>query len=797
MRIFVAWLVLLWCAVAQAQPIGPSSSSSSGSSTNGLQCPTCTQGNVAIVNSAATGLVDSHFGIFLENVCAGSDDSGAINTALGTLRTFANASITNSAALLFPNGAKCVVTQSLNFTGFTNQNLTVYGNGAEIYAAISQSSLATGPIGLLASLAGGSSYTNGTYYNVALTGGTGTGAAANFVVSGGAVSAVTRVKPGIGYVSNDSLSVNAADIGGTGTGFTISVSTLGAPVIDALGSLAITWENLRVAGDQTHPPNKGIQYGRTNTTALNSGGGGMHFTDVTVGGYFYDAAVYNFSAEEVIWDTPHISNSFADPAAWPLVQDGYNYFGVTSAFVTESAPVDTPQSFSLNTFIGGNIKALGSGNVAAVFFAGGSQHKYINSYFLNNAGANCVEVYNLSTVTYASKSVEWNGHCEGTTTDYFLVTGPFASPIFYDWTISEAGIESSNSLLKLGQSVASPVLQGVNLRVAGSFASVANTLRTFDAPASWSVTGSVYTQPSFWNAPLTFSGFLNVGNVTSPGVGPIDLLGSAAGAYSCARRLSQTYLGALCNVERTSDSTTIDLYPNANGDLDPNAFTLFCNGATCKVATWYDQSGNSNNATQGTVGNQPTLTLSLTALNHRAALQFGDAGAVALSVTQSASINGVFGTGGYMTAVIDSTGTPSQPDRIVDKAAWTAQYIQTGQTTTEWIRQASTTVGTWTAPSLSTGAHLYDVRYNEASLSNVPVIGYDGVSQTLGATQPVGTPTTDNGNMIVGNNATTGGTRGFPGYIAELILWKTTPSTNTLDAIRRNQAAYYGLSTVQ
>jgi hypothetical protein len=70
----------------------------------------------------------------------------------------------------------------------------------------------------------GSAYTNGTYANVPLTGGTGTGAQATVIVSGAVVTSVTITAAGSGYVVNDTLSATAASIGGTGSGFTWNVS---------------------------------------------------------------------------------------------------------------------------------------------------------------------------------------------------------------------------------------------------------------------------------------------------------------------------------------------------------------------------------------------------------------------------------------------------------------------------------------------------------------------------------------------------------------------------------------------
>ncbi len=74
-----------------------------------------------------------------------------------------------------------------------------------------------GGIATLGSVTGGSGYTGaGTYTDVALTGGTGSGAKATIVVAGGAVTTVT--------ITN--LSAANAGIGGAGSGFSVPVATL-------------------------------------------------------------------------------------------------------------------------------------------------------------------------------------------------------------------------------------------------------------------------------------------------------------------------------------------------------------------------------------------------------------------------------------------------------------------------------------------------------------------------------------------------------------------------------------------
>jgi hypothetical protein len=70
---------------------------------------------------------------------------------------------------------------------------------------------------------GGSSYTNGVYPNVPLTGGQGSGATATITVAGNTVTTVTINNGGQFYGVNDSLTAASSYIGGTGAGFSVTV----------------------------------------------------------------------------------------------------------------------------------------------------------------------------------------------------------------------------------------------------------------------------------------------------------------------------------------------------------------------------------------------------------------------------------------------------------------------------------------------------------------------------------------------------------------------------------------------
>lgn len=82
----------------------------------------------------------------------------------------------------------------------------------------------SGQIGKLQIDFPGSGYVNGTYYNVPLIGGDGDFGTANVTVSGGQVTYVEPAERGQSYRINDVLFIDNSDLGGSGTGLTLSVS---------------------------------------------------------------------------------------------------------------------------------------------------------------------------------------------------------------------------------------------------------------------------------------------------------------------------------------------------------------------------------------------------------------------------------------------------------------------------------------------------------------------------------------------------------------------------------------------
>lgn len=104
---------------------------------------------------------------------------------------------------------------------------------------------------LTGTIVGGGGYINGTYYGVPMGGGVGIGLTATVVVSGNSVTSVTYLTcPGNGYKVGDVLSTPNIFIGGVGSGFTYTVSTISTPLASFTNAVdASLWQ---------YAPNKGF-----------------------------------------------------------------------------------------------------------------------------------------------------------------------------------------------------------------------------------------------------------------------------------------------------------------------------------------------------------------------------------------------------------------------------------------------------------------------------------------------------------------------------------------------------------
>jgi hypothetical protein len=120
-------------------------------------------------------------------------------------------------------------------------------SGSNIPTNTTVVAITTSNIETLGAITPGTGYVNGSYANVTLTGGSGSGAKATIGVSGTAVTTVTITARGAAYLVGDVLSATAASLGGTGAGFAIPVTDIYAQAIQMLaaatgtGSVSLTF----------------------------------------------------------------------------------------------------------------------------------------------------------------------------------------------------------------------------------------------------------------------------------------------------------------------------------------------------------------------------------------------------------------------------------------------------------------------------------------------------------------------------------------------------------------------------
>ncbi len=104
----------------------------------------------------------------------------------------------------------------------------------------------------------------------------------------------------------------------------------------------------------------------------------------------------------------------------------------------------------------------------------------------------------------------------------------------------------------------------------------------------------------------------------------LDKYPNAAAAYGL-RKLRSAYLGPAIRVSRSSDSAEKDIYFDSQGNLDTATLQTHVGASLGRVKTWYDQSGNGNNASQSATSARPPITSASGALitvNGKPALNF-------------------------------------------------------------------------------------------------------------------------------------------------------------------------------
>lgn len=280
-------------------------------------------------------------------------------------------------------------------------------------------------------LSGGVGYTNGTYQNILLTGGTGTGATANFTVVGGKVTMVALTSVGIGFTVGDVLT---AAIGSFSTAFSITVTTL------VVAPTAIS--------TFTFVPGSGYTNGTYPNIPLTGGSGSRAVAQIIVSGGVITSIQFT---------NPGIGYKIGDQLSASSGFTATNFITVASLAVSQTAIAGynvTNQGSGYTAGIYPNVGLTGgsgSGAIATITVAGG----IITKVQLTSIGIG----YIVGDVLSANASSIGGTGINFALTVSTLTGGPTAIPVYLDnakyFSFNNCRVEScSNTIVQVRNSAA-------------------------------------------------------------------------------------------------------------------------------------------------------------------------------------------------------------------------------------------------------------------------------------------------------------------------------------------------------
>lgn len=268
---------------------------------------------------------------------------------------------------------------------------------------------------------------------------------------------------------------------------------------------------------------------------------------------------------------------------------------------------------------------------------------------------------------------------------------------------------------------------------------------------------------------------------------PVTSVSGASIAYGL-RKLRDAYTGSAIRVRRSSDNTEQDIGFTSTGDLDMNALLDFVGTGSGYVKSWYDQSGNSYDATQSTSANQPRIVNAGVPklMNGRPAMEF---------------------TGGYLTA--STSGLPSGSSARTMNAVYQLNDTTNLRSVYEWGSNANGQLsGIFHYATLVTnknmGYHGYGSGYDIDSIFtndllahattiivNSPKVYTFRDSQAGNIGYPTALSTTASTTLYIGTCVGASSSYNTLGQISEMMIYSSALSNSNRQIIERNQMRYY------
>lgn len=261
----------------------------------------------------------------------------------------------------------------------------------------------------------------------------------------------------------------------------------------------------------------------------------------------------------------------------------------------------------------------------------------------------------------------------------------------------------------------------------------------------------------------------------------LDQYSGAAAAYSL-RKLDCDYAGSAIRVRRSSDNTESDIGFTSAGDLDTSALKTFVGtGGTDDgyIITFYDQSGNSNNATTSTASIQPLIVDNGVVQRKNGKPAIIVAGTQHLPLTTSLNPDNA-----YSNFVVGGRNSSGQSYTAIGSNSGTAlaYTFNLGSTNTIFVANTTKYRQTSSGGSTQSGQSLIDVHYTATDTWS---LYYNNSSQSFGSATSYGT----GGQFQRLLNTNLSGTTGF---FQEIVFYASDKSADRT-GINSNINTYYSI----
>lgn len=260
----------------------------------------------------------------------------------------------------------------------------------------------------------------------------------------------------------------------------------------------------------------------------------------------------------------------------------------------------------------------------------------------------------------------------------------------------------------------------------------------------------------------------------------------ATAAYS-VRKLSNTAIKCMRVRRDAPPYDELDIGFTTGGDLDTAAIVAFGGSDVLTVSRWYDQSGNSRHAVQGTSSDQPEIYNGTAVIteNGKSAINWNVTNTTSLATSNFTHTAGAVSIFTVVNRKLGTTGRGFLVD-VCDNGIFGSSHgyrLDTFNNQYRFGTNQNITSAPYTPP---TGQVLFGGIANSSGRT----IYVDGTSEATTS----GNQNTffNSAEEIVLGNRTAGGPGVFEGVIQEVLIWENDQSANRT-AIETNIMTYYGI----